>query len=213
MSVFSIYRLAMGNTDCSRVPVLLFSCWNWMGAEVCCTLGMMQTIVKAGWCFFYTGYSFCTRVSQTKSSVHVLKPKAHLIDSGLQMQELNCRSTDGLWLGRNFEAFWFTLFFVQQHLCDSVYMRSVHLRTAILYMLRVVFMFCCLFWHIEEKIKILPWRIQKAQSLTDGVQGHVGLCPALTLLHEGHNAHQFFLIAFWYKLEHFVFSLTGVVLP
>lgn len=56
-------------------------------------------------------------------------------------------------------------------------------------------MFCCLFLDTGEK-KFLPWTIQKAQSLTDGVQGHVGLCPALTLFHEGHDAHQFFLIAF-----------------
>lgn len=114
--------------------------------------------------------------------------------------------------GEKLWSIWNYVIFVKQHLCDSMYIRSVHLRTGILYMLRIFFMFCCLFWDIEEK-KILPWRIQKAQSLTVGVWGHVGLCPALTLLHEGHDAHQFFLIAFWYKLEHFVFSLTGVVLP
>lgn len=211
MSGFSIYRLAVGDTDCSRVPVLLFSRWNWMGAKVCCALGVVQTIIlKAGGWFFYTGYSICTTVSQTKSLVHVLKPKAYLIDSGLQMQELNWWA-----VGRgeeNYEAFWIMLFF-KNSISVTLCKLEACISEQLFYICWGLFSCFAAYFEILKKKIILPWRIQKAQSLTGGVQGHVGLCPALTLLHEGHDAHQFFLIAFRYKLEHFVFSLTGVVLP
>lgn len=39
----SIYRLAVGNTDCSRVPVLLRSRGNQMGTHVRCELGVTQS--------------------------------------------------------------------------------------------------------------------------------------------------------------------------
>lgn len=53
--------------------------------------------------------------------------------------------------GEKLWSIWNYVIFVKQHLCDSMYIRSVHLRTGILYMLRIFFMFCCLFWDIEEK--------------------------------------------------------------
>lgn len=180
-----------------------------MGAKVCCTSGVMQTIIlKAGWWFFYTGYSVCTRVTQTKFFSPCIKTKSSfnwfwIANAGIELQKHWWAVAGG---GEKLWSILNSVIFVKQHHCDSMYIRSVHLRTGILYM--IVFMF----WDIEEKKKS-TLESSKSPISHRWCPGHVGLCPALTLLHEGHDAHQFFLIVFWYKLEHFVFSLTGVVLP
>lgn len=142
---------------------------------------------------------------QAKPLVSMLKAKAHLIHSGLRLQELEQETLTDYGQGwgeimKRFELY----YFYKNGISTTMPIGSVPLRIGILYMLKIGFLSFNVFLPIlryQREKKMFPTcRNEKAQSLTASVQGHTGLCPALTLLHEGQDAHQFFLIAVWQNI-------------
>lgn len=59
-----------------------------------------------------------------------------------------------------------------------------------------VFQYFAAYFEIAKEKKMFPTLHNPKSPISASVQWHTGLCPILMLLHEGQDAHQFFVIAF-----------------